>query len=204
MDSFNRKSESAWPIFIWILAIIYFLTYICSMFCNTFATRPLSNHIFRYLASQLIFIIAALLVPVVFAVHTKKIAPVTSIPAVILVISGLVTVIMIIIRGHVPTASIVYNMSVFGLDFIMATLYIIQMFVKTRLALPITYTVIYAGYLMFQTLYRGYFTIQVMHHLLTPLTRILNILGFIFFLIYMLLLAVVYCSATFAVGKKTK
>ena len=198
----NERSQSAWPIFIWILAILYFITYLISFFCNTFATRMSSHTIPRYILSQSIYIIAALLIPILFAAPTKKIAPITSLPAVILVVTGLVTVTMMLMRGHVPPIHIIYNTAGLALDFLLVTLYLIQMFARTRWALPITYTVIFAGYMLFQVGFRAYFTFNNVRYAFMPSMKVLNISSFVFYLMSILSLGAVYCSATFAVRKE--
>ena len=203
MNIVKSKSETAWPILVWILAIAYFLTYITSRLCDTFRMATDSDTISSYISSMFIYILAALLVPVLFAIPTKKIAFITATPAIIFVLGNLKFIIQILKIGHFPTIDVIYNLVLLLFQFALLAVYVIQMFVRNRMALPIVYTVLYVLYLLFNGGFCIYYIFMLIRSEATPINqKVLTAFGNVFYFVSVIILGVVYCIATFSVRKE--
>ena len=209
MSGVKTKNPAAWPIPVWVLSIVYFITYMMCFICNLIITgsadrmRLDSKQFVAYLLGQLVFVMSAFLVPVLFTVHTKKIAFITALPLVIVLGANAVNTINVCIHAsHYPMYIVILDIVGMFFDLLLATLYIIQMFIKNRVALPLIFTVLYSLYLVYSTLYYGYAIVMNFRHAYNDVTRVLIVIGGLLYLLYALLLAIVYCSAAFSVGKK--
>ncbi len=146
--------------------------------------------------SQIIVLILAIAVPVLFFVHTKKLAFLTAIPMVIIFIIDLIGQINVLSHIGFVNELILTNVIPLILSFILMVFYVIQMFVRSRsAALPVLYLIFSIIYVLYRLvivvvgLVDGYPT-----RFLTP-ANLASVIGEIF-------LAIAYIVAMFSSKKR--
>ena len=129
-----------WPVSTGIMGILHFLLYLGAQIpiFIYFSRMGTPELIFNW--SRIIYVICARAVPILFFVHTKKIAILTAIPmVVILVLEGISFFSSL---RYLSSYDIVNNMLTFVPMFILTVLYVIQMAARPRsAALPVIYLI---------------------------------------------------------------
>lgn len=141
----RAKVTTRWPAVTGVMGILYFLFYILTVVFWITYYADMGIPAQAYLVSNLIYIILASAVPVLFLVHTKKLAFLTAIPMVLLFILG--TINMFGNLSMIGDGGAFFNLYNLWLPQAISTLlvifYVIQMFVRpANAALSVLYLII--------------------------------------------------------------
>ena len=150
----NKKVTSKWPVSTGIMGILYFVFTLVSLVPYLLYYVEVVDYPGAFLnVYRIIHILLVIAVPVLFFVHTKKVAFVTAIPMFIMLVMDLIS-----FFGNVRYyySDILLREIVMLLPyFILVVLYVIQMFVRPRsVALPVIYLILAVLYLIFSCIFR--------------------------------------------------
>ena len=165
--SSRAKVTTKWPTVCGVMGVLYVFFFIISMVLMIFYFKDMGipgSVIPSIMRAQIITLILAIAVPVLFFVHTKKQAFLTAIPMVLMFIINLITLITLLTQngglyGSPSPANEIYSSvytTLFGLSislfltnviplffsFILLVFYVIQMIVRPQgAALPVLYLI---------------------------------------------------------------
>ena len=136
----KAKSATKWPVSTGVMGILHLLFYLVAQIPMYIYYDQMGIPSAMLSWSRIIYIIVAFAVPVLFFVHTKKIAILTAIPMiVVLIMEGISTFSNFRYMG---SSDMVYSMLTFIPMLILTVLYVIQMLVRSRsAALPVIYLI---------------------------------------------------------------
>lgn len=131
-----KADDTKWPVSIGIMGIFYFIFTVADILFLHLSYNG-SFSIFSFITPFI-----ACMVPVVYFVHTKKLAYLTSIPMTLLLIYEIIEVFLSRFIWDVPTF-LIYTVIPIFISLILVILYIIQMFVRPHSpALSIIYLIL--------------------------------------------------------------
>ncbi len=152
----NKKVTSKWPASTGIMGILYFvftlvsLVPYCLYYLDIYGNAGAFFSVYR-----IIHVLLVIAVPVLFFVHTKKVAFLTAIPMFIMLVMD-----MISFFGNIRyyySTTIIQELATLVPYFILVVLYVIQMFVRSRsAAMPVIFLILAILYILFSLVIRLY------------------------------------------------
>ena len=192
----KKKWHTRWPSSIGTMAIISLVFYLGALvplflYFRADSYMPITGFLSAY---RIIEILLAIAIPVLFFTHTKKLAFLTAIPMVISLILFAVDTFSAI--RYMDSVSLGQNVVLFGFEFILVILYVIQMSARPRsAALPIIYLI----FSILELLLLAVFVIMAVAESYAPdmyiVYRLVHFVSSIF-------LTVAYCIAMFSSRKR--
>ena len=136
----KAKQTTRWPVSTGIMGILHLLFYLVAMIPRFIYYQDMGVPAAMLNWSSIIYVLLAFAVPVLFFVHTKKIAILTAIPMIVtLILEGISTFTTFRYMG---SYSIMTSLLTFAPMFILTVLYVIQMLARPHsAALPIIYLI---------------------------------------------------------------
>ncbi|MBR5931133.1 MAG: zinc ribbon domain-containing protein [Lachnospiraceae bacterium] len=136
----KKLVTTKWPVSTGIMGILHMVFYLAAQIPMAvyYASEGISGAMFSW--TRIVYILLAIGVPVLFFVHTKKIAILTAIPMfVILILDAISTFSSLRYGGSYGVLS---NLLTFVPSFVLVVLYVIQMLVRPHsAAMPIIYLI---------------------------------------------------------------
>ena len=150
----NMKVTSKWPVSTGIMGILYFVFTLVSLVPYLlYYVEVIEYPLAFFNVYRIIHVLMVIAVPVLFFVHTKKVAFVTAIPMFIIFVMDLISYL-----GNLRVTSsgiALRELSMLASTFILVVLYVIQMFVRSRsVALPVIFLILAILYLIFSCIFR--------------------------------------------------
>ena len=136
----KAKKATKWPVSTGIMGILHLLFYLVAMIPRFIYYQDMGVPAAMLSWSSIIYAILAFAVPVLFFVHTKKIAILTAIPMIVtLILEGISTFSSFRYLGSYDS---LVSLLTFVLMFILTALYVIQMLARPHsAALPVIYLI---------------------------------------------------------------
>lgn len=191
-----EAQKSRWPASCGVMGVLALVFYLISMIPLFFYFRDdlYMSLVEFWNVQRIIGILLAIAVPVLFFVHTKKLAFLTAIPMVInLIILGINTFSNL---RYADAMMLGEDILTFGFEFILVVLYVIQMCVRPHNpAMPIIYLILS----ILELLMMGIFVlINAVEYYAPELVTLYSVAGYI----SSIFLTIAYCIAMFASRKK--
>lgn len=191
-----KKTLTKWPPSIGIMGVISLVFFVAALvMLFLYYTENLYMPLGSFVGSHIIDLILAVAVPVLFFIHTRKLAFLTAIPMVIsLVLTGIYA--FRDFRYLMDDVSMVRNFLVFAFELILVIFYILQMTIRPHNpALSILYLIFAVLELIVLAIFLVIFVTRGRFYTFMPIYQILNYISSVF-------LSVTYIMAMFASRKK--
>ena len=137
------KRTTKWPASCGVFGVLFFLFFAASIIPMLIYYDEIGIGIGVYLGGRIIPLLMAIAVPILFFVHTKKLAFLTAIPMVIMLIMDIISLFSVMNFGYdMPVSYSIMQIVGTGLSFILVVFYVLQMIIRPAgAALPVLYLI---------------------------------------------------------------